>query len=453
MPVFHLTTLGCPKNAVDSEKMAAALIRDGLEATDSVEDADLVVVNTCAFIEAAREESIEVALALAAGRRPGARLVLTGCMAERYGEELVSALPEADAVVGFAGEASLAGDVLGVPVASPRRKPQGVADLLDLPRRPPTHPWAYLKVAEGCDRACAFCAIPGFRGRQVSRQPDAVEVEARSLVQHGVKELVLVAQDVASYGRDADRPGDLAPLMHRLDGLVAEGLLRQRLLYLYPSDVRGPLLDAMCELPTAVPYFDLSLQHASGPLLRRMRRWGDAQRFLGLIEGVRARRPDAAFRSNFIVGFPGETEADHDALGAFIEAADLDWAGFFAFSPEDGTPAASMDGAPAPALVAERLSELTEVQDRITQARRHALVGQRVDVLIDEAVGGVAIGRTHREAPEIDGVVELRGHLTPGRVVPAVVSAVAGPDLEAEPLVGALAISERGERISEAPAR
>lgn len=435
MPTFHLTTLGCPKNAVDSEKLAGALLADGIEPAETVEDADLVVLNTCAFIEAAREESIETALALAEARGPGARLVLTGCMAERYGKELARALPEADTVVGFAGEASLACEVPGVPVGVPRRKPRGVVDLLDLPRRAPRHPWAYLKVAEGCDRACAFCAIPQFRGRQLSRSPEAVEAEALALVDEGVVELVLVAQDVASYGRDTGQSGALAPLMERLDALSARGLRRQRLLYLYPSEVRGRLLDTLCELPSAVPYFDFSLQHASAPLLRRMRRWGSGERFLSMVGAIRARRPDAAFRSSFIVGFPGETESDHDDLLAFLEEAQLDWGGFFRFSREDDTPAAEMDGAPPPELVEERVSELTAVQDRITQAGRHALVGEVVEVLVDElGDDGRAVGRTHREAPEIDGVVDVLGApgVSPGDAVAARVTAVAGPDLEAD---------------------
>jgi ribosomal protein S12 methylthiotransferase len=395
---YFLATLGCPKNAVDSEKMAASLEADGLSPVDDPGAADLIVVNTCAFVHAAREESVETALALADARREGARLVVTGCMAERYGEELAAALPEADAVVGFAGEAS---------IAAPRRKPIGVNDLLDLPRRRPERPWAYLKVAEGCDRACAFCAIPKFRGTQVSRAPEAIEAEARSLVEAGVAEIVLVAQDTAWYGRDAGRPGSLPPLLHALDRLAGDGLARLRLLYLYPSEVKGALVDAMCELPTAVPYFDLSLQHASAPLLRGMKRWGNGERFLDVIGGIRARRPEAAFRSSFIVGFPGETEDDHDQLLAFLEEARLDWAGFFPFSREDDTAAASMDGAPPADLVAERISELSEVQDRITAAARHALVGAEVDVLVDEVDGDVVVGRTFREAPEIDGIVRV----------------------------------------------
>ncbi|MBI2169232.1 MAG: 30S ribosomal protein S12 methylthiotransferase RimO [Actinobacteria bacterium] len=437
MSSFHLRTLGCPKNAVDSEKIAAALLADGLAPVSDAGDADLVVLNTCAFVEAAREESIAEALALAAVKRPGSRLVVTGCMAERYGDELSAALPEVDAVVGFGGEAHLQ----DTGIADPKRKPLGVRDLLDLPRRAPEHPWAYLKVAEGCDRACAFCAIPQFRGRQVSRAPEAVVAEASALVDGGVGELVLVAQDVASYGRDTGVRGSLAPLMERLDDLASAGLARQRLLYLYPSEVRGRLLDVMCELPTAVPYFDLSLQHASPTLLRRMRRWGSGDRFLALLEEVRGRRPEAAFRSSFIVGFPGETENDHDMLIEFLEGAELDWAGFFAFSPEDGTPAAGLEGAPPTDLVAERISELTALQDRITHSRRHALVGAEVEVMVDgpcedRSAAGVLVGRTHREAPEIDGVVEIggpghEGWARPGALVRALVTGVAGPDLEA----------------------
>src|SRR5919108_5444682 len=321
---FHVETLGCPKNAVDSDKLTAALLADGLEPAASPEEAELVVVNTCAFVDAARQESIDTALTLAGARRPGAKLVVTGCMAERYGDELAAALPEADAVVGFGGEGALADVVL-------KRKPAGVRDLLELPRPAPAAPWAYVKVAEGCDRACAFCAIPSFRGKQRSRAPEAIEAEARSLVEQGAAELVLVAQDLAWYGRDAGEPGALASLLRRLDALSAEGLARIRLLYLYPSEVHDPLVSTMLELPTVVPYFDLSLQHASATLLRRMKRWGSGDRFREIIREIRTREPDAAFRSSFIVGFPGETERDHDELLAFLTDVELEWAGFFPF--------------------------------------------------------------------------------------------------------------------------
>jgi len=424
---FFVETLGCPKNAVDSDKVTATLLADGLVAVDAPEDADLVVVNTCAFIEAARQESIDTVLALSDRRRSGARLVVTGCMAERYGDELAAALPEVDAVVGFAGEGAIAA-VLGRPTS-------GVRDLLDLPRPAPRSPWAYLKVAEGCDRACAFCAIPSFRGAQRSRTPASILAEARDLVAGGVAELVLVAQDLASYGRDAGMSGALAPLLRDLDDLAGEGLARVRLLYLYPSEVRDPLVATMLELDTVVPYFDLSLQHASAPLLRRMKRWGDGERFLTAIDGIRAQVPDATFRSSFIVGFPGETEGDHAELLGFLERAALDWAGLFAFSPEDGTAAADLEDTVEDAVIAERLRECSAVQDPITAAARDALVGTEVEVLVDTADSGDAIGRTWREAPEIDGVVRIpQAFARPGAVVTATVVEALGPDLVADPV-------------------
>jgi ribosomal protein S12 methylthiotransferase len=426
---FHVETLGCPKNAVDSDKLTAALLADGLEPATSPEEAELVVVNTCAFVEAARQESIDAALALADARKPGAKLVVTGCMAERYGAELAAALPEADAVVGFGGEGALAELVL-------KRKPTGVRDLLELPRAAPSAPWAYVKIAEGCDRACAFCAIPSFRGKQRSRSPESIEAEARSLVEQGAAELVLVAQDLAWYGRDTGEPGALAPLLRRLDALAAEGLARIRLLYLYPSEVRDPLVSTMLELPTVAPYFDLSLQHASAPLLRRMKRWGSGDRFGEIITAIRAREPDAAFRSSFIVGFPGEAEREHDELLSFVAEVELDWAGFFPFSREDGTPAAAMDGAIPDEVMHERLRECGEVQDSITRAARDALVGADVHVLVDgtDEETGEPVGRTHREAPEIDGVVRITDAFArPGAQVRARVTSACGPDLVAKP--------------------
>jgi len=427
---FHVETLGCPKNAVDSDKVVASLLTDGLLPADRAEDADLIVVNTCAFIEAARQESIDVALALSDARSPGARLVVTGCMAERYGEELRAALPEADAVVGFTDEGALADVVLR------GRKPTGVRDLLELPRPTPTAPWAYVKIAEGCDRACAFCAIPSFRGKQRSRAPESIESEVRALVEQGVAEIVLVAQDLAWYGRDAGEPGSLEPLLRRLDLLHDHGLARVRLLYLYPSEVKDPLVSTMLELRTVVPYFDLSLQHAAPGLLRAMKRWGSGDRFTEIIGAIRAAEPDATFRSSFIVGFPGETESDHETLLTFLGAARLDWAGFFAFSREDGTAASGLGGAIPDSLVAERLRECSEVQEPVTAAARAALIGRDVDVLVDGVDDGLLVGRTYREAPEIDGVVRLLGtgdlFARPGAVVRATVCGIEGPDLDAK---------------------
>ena len=418
---FYVETLGCPKNQVDSDKIIGTLLADGMTATDDPSAADLVVVNTCAFIEDARRESIDTILALDDKRRDGARLVVTGCMAERYGGELAEALPEVDQVAGF-----------GVPVtlaAKPGKRSIAVSaapipsfDLLNLPRPKATAPWAYVKIAEGCDRTCGFCAIPSFRGPQRSRDIDAILAEVDQLE---AREIVLVAQDLASYGKD--RPdelgaGSIVPLVRAVSARVAW----TRLLYLYPSDLSDDLIDAICD--TGVPYFDLSLQHVSKPLLRRMRRWGDGDRFLRRIADIREREPDAAFRSNFIVGYPGETEADHDELLRFVEEAELDWCGFFSYSPEEGTHAYTLDGAVDPRLMNERLAELREMQDDITARRRDALIGQTITVLVDEP--GEA--RSHREAPEIDGVVEVPHDLPVGEFVEIVVTDAMGPDLVGE---------------------
>lgn len=425
---FFIETLGCPKNAVDSDKVTATLLADGLVAADTPEEADLVVVNTCAFIEAARQESIDTVLALSDRRRDGARIVVTGCMAERYGDELAEALPEVDAVIGFSGEGDLASVLLGRPSG-------GVRDLLDLPRPAPRAPWAYVKIAEGCDRACAFCAIPSFRGAQRSRTPDSIFLESKALVEGGAYELVLVAQDLASYGRDTGNPGALAPLLRELDLLRADGLQRVRLLYLYPSEVRDPLISTMLELDSVVPYFDLSLQHASAPLLRRMKRWGNGDKFLKAIDGIRAAEPEAAFRSSFIVGFPGETEQDHSELLDFLGAASLDWAGLFAFSPEEGTAALTLDRTVDDETIQERLRECSEVQDPITAALRDSLVGMEAQVLIDSTEGADAVGRTHREAPEIDGVVRVsEAFARPGALITVRIREAIGPDLIADPV-------------------
>jgi ribosomal protein S12 methylthiotransferase len=415
---FFVETLGCPKNQVDSDKLVGTFLADGMAAATNAESADLVVVNTCAFIEEARQESVDVVLGLADRKADHAELVVTGCMAERYGEELAQALPEVDAVAGF-----------GVPVTL-GRKPSSPArpsfDLLNLPRPASAVPWAYVKVAEGCDKACGFCAIPSFRGPQRSRSVEQILAEVDQLVTGGAREVVLVAQDLASYGRDQGvGTKSLVPLVEA----VAARIDRVRLLYLYPSDLTDRLIDAV--VATGVPYFDLSLQHVSAPLVRRMRRWGDGDRFLRRIEDIRRRAPEAAFRSNFIVGYPGETEDDHDQLLAFVDAARLDWCGFFAYSREDGTHAADLDGEVPRGLMDERLAELREQQDRITAARRDELVGDVVEVLVD----ALGVARSHREAPEIDGIIVVPEELAVGEIVSVRLTGAEGPDLTGEPLV------------------
>jgi len=433
---YWVETLGCPKNQVDSEKLEGTLVAEGLRAAASAEEADLVVVNTCAFIEAARRESVDTVLALAEARKPGARLVVTGCMAERYGDELAEALPEADLVAGFGVPVTLGRRAVTTAVAGTGNVPH--LDLLNLPRPPASAPWAYVKVAEGCDRTCGFCAIPSFRGPQRSRTPASIVAEVDAL---GAREIVLVAQDLASYGKD--RPELGAGSIIELVEAVAARVPRVRLLYLYPSDLSDGLISVIES--TGLHYFDLSLQHVSRAHLRRMRRWGDGDRFLARIDAIRTRMPEAAFRSNFIVGYPGETEADHDRLLAFVDDAQLDWCGFFAFSREEGTYAAGLPEQVPAGLTAERLGELAELQDRITAARRAALVGERVPVLVDAP--GVA--RSHREAPEIDGIISVPDGLAVGSVVTVEITGATGPDLEAVPVgdpvaAGALPVTAIG---------
>ena len=447
---FWIETLGCPKNQVDSDKLVGTLTVDGLEAAGSPEAADLVVVNTCAFIEAARQESIDTVLALSEARRPGARLVVTGCMAERYGDELAAALPEVDLVAPFGTALTAPAAPTGTPVSLVRKpggpdagRPVPSFDLLNLPRPPAAAPWSYVKVAEGCDRNCGFCAIPSFRGKQRSRSVASIlaEVEELGGPDRTLREVVLVAQDLSSFALDRSdrseaggvRPrataGSTRPIVDLVAAVAAE-VPWTRLLYLYPSTLDDALVEAI--LATGVPYFDLSLQHVSRPLIKRMRRWGEGDRFLDRIGSIRKAEPDAAFRSSFIVGYPGETEADHDHLLAWIREARLDWVGFFPFSDEVGTYASGLDGQVPPELVAERLDECTELQDAITAARRESLIGRPVRVLVDRP----GEGRTYREAPEIDGIVTVPTHLPVGSFAPVVVTDADGPDLTADVVDG-----------------
>lgn len=413
---YYIETLGCPKNDVDSDKIVGTLIAQGYVPTDNPAKADVVVVNTCAFIEEARQESKDTIQHLDDVRKRSSRLVVTGCMAERYGDEIKQDLPGVDQVAGFGVPISLGKKPLKVTTEIPS------FDLLNLPRPKSAAPWAYVKIAEGCDRNCGFCAIPSFRGPQRSRDVESILTEVEQL---GAREIVLVAQDLASYGKD--RPsemgaGSIVPLVRKVSSMVDW----VRLLYLYPSDLSDDLIDAI--LDTGVPYFDLSLQHVSKAHLRRMRRWGDSARFLERIERIRSLAPGAVFRSNFIVGYPGETEEDHDELLRFVQEARLDWCGFFTFSPETGTHAMTLpDHVPA-GLMEERIAELRELQDGITALQRDNLLGETIRVLVDEP----GIARSFREAPEIDGVVQVADDLEVGGFRDVTIAQVFGPDLIAD---------------------
>ncbi|WP_131737588.1 30S ribosomal protein S12 methylthiotransferase RimO [Actinomadura roseirufa] len=470
-----LITLGCARNEVDSEELAARIEDAGWDLTDGAGGADVVVVNTCGFIEAAKKDSIDTLLA---AHDSGAKVVAAGCMAERYGKELAEALPEAHAVIGFDDYTSIGDrldDVLAgrpheahtprdrrtlLPISPVERTasaaavaipghggehggehggdddalPDGVAPASGprvLRRRLGGGPVAPLKLASGCDRRCTFCAIPAFRGAYVSRPPAEVLEEARWLAGHGARELVLVSENSTSYGKDL---GDLRALEKLLPGLAAvDGVERVRVSYLQPAETRPGLIEAICGTPGVAPYFDLSFQHASGPVLRSMRRFGDRERFLELLGQIRALAPEAGVRSNFIVGFPGESEDDVEELAAFLTAARLDAIGVFGYSDEDGTEAANLGGKLPAEEVARRVEDLTSLAEELTAQRAEDRVGTLVEVLLEEKTDDGFEGRAAHQAPEVDGTVLVRGHgLALGEIVAARVTGGDGVDLVAD---------------------
>ncbi|HZD02969.1 MAG TPA: 30S ribosomal protein S12 methylthiotransferase RimO [Actinomycetes bacterium] len=454
-----IVTLGCGRNEVDSEHTAGLLSASGFEVVDDPERADAVVVNTCAFIQSAKTESIETVLdAAELKRRGGAKAVLVmGCMAERYTEELRAELPEADAVVPFADYTRLPELLRGRaqggrpagPSGSPRAAPAGLVPpgrrALPLvfptpagaafPARPaPRGPVALVKLAEGCDRDCSFCAIPSFRGRFRSRRPTEVLDEVAWLAGEGVSEVGLVAENSTSYGKDLGGRETLVRLLRDL--ATIEGLRRVRLNYLQPDEITAGLLEEMAANPVVCSYFDLSLQHASAPVLRRMRRGGSREAFLELVGRIRALDPDAAFRSNFIIGFPGERRADVRELEDFLEQARLDWVAFFPYSPEDGTAALALDGPVATGTARARVERLQELQDRIVAEVQAGWVGRQLEVLVERVEpDGAVEGRSFREGIDSDGVVRVEGVTAQvGDHIEAVVIAAEGPELIARPV-------------------
>ncbi len=434
-PTVWLTTLGCSKNQVDSDKISSVLESSGYVDADSPESADVVMVNTCGFIEDARRESVETILDLAGAKREDAKLVVMGCMAQRYESELIEALPEADAVIGLDRYPELIDELDAMtgwqPISISGVK-RSHMDILEVVNRPtPVTPFAYVKVAEGCNKTCAFCAIPLIRGKQRSRPGAGIIAEIEGLVAGGVQEVVLVAQDLAAYGRD-NGAGSIEQLVR--DAADVDGLGRLRLYYLYPREIRDGLIEVMTEHPVIADYFDLSLQHASPTLLRSMRRPGSGEKHLALIEKIRTAAPHAATRSSFIVGFPGETEEDHEMLADFLVEAQLDWAGFFPYSNEEGTTAAELpDHLPAD-VIGERLRHVQSIQEDITAAKNADTVGSTMRVLVDQVENGRPVGRSFREAPEIDGMIVLD-------------SAEAGTWVDAE-IVGAYGSDLQGRVVS-----
>ncbi|MFE9413662.1 30S ribosomal protein S12 methylthiotransferase RimO [Streptomyces sp. NPDC006704] len=478
-----LVTLGCARNEVDSEELAGRLAADGWELVEDASDADVAVVNTCGFVEAAKKDSVDALLEANDLKDHGRTqaVVAVGCMAERYGKDLAEALPEADGVLGFDDYADISdrlqtilnGGIHASHTPRDRRKllpispaerqaapdvalpghaqdtppedlPEGLAPAsgprAPLRRRLDTSPVASVKLASGCDRRCSFCAIPSFRGSFISRRPSDVLGETRWLAEQGVKEIMLVSENNTSYGKDL---GDIRLLETLLPELAqVEGIERVRVSYLQPAEMRPGLIDVLTSTEKVVPYFDLSFQHSAPGVLRAMRRFGDTERFLELLDTIRAKAPAAGVRSNFIVGFPGESEEDFKELERFLTAARLDAIGVFGYSDEEGTEALGYDNKLDEDTIAARLAHLSRLAEELTAQRAEERVGDTVRVLVESVDGDDAegaVGRAEHQAPETDGQViftESAG-LAPGRIVEAKVVATEGVDLVVELLGGA----------------
>ncbi|MEV4318821.1 30S ribosomal protein S12 methylthiotransferase RimO [Actinocrispum sp. NPDC049592] len=441
--VVSLVTLGCGRNEVDSDELAARLGDAGWKLATEGAPADVVVVNTCGFIETAKKDSIDAMLA-ASGT--GARVVAVGCMAERYGKELAEALPEAAAVLSFDDYPSIGerlDDVVEGRAVSPHT-PHDRRKLLPLSpvERPaavaghvPGHqvtrqrlgggPIAPVKLASGCDRRCTFCAIPSFRGAYVSRKPDEIVAEAEWLAGQGVRELLLVSENSTSYGKDLGDISALDKLLPRLAAVVD----RVRVSYLQPAELRPGLIEAIAATPGVAPYFDLSFQHASGPVLRRMRRFGDRERFLELLDRIRAIAPSAGVRSNFIVGFPGESEEDFAEVLEFVSAARLDAIGVFGYSDEEGTEAFTFESKLDSVTISSRVETLSLLAHEMCSRRAGERIGSTIEVLVGDAGHGWAA----HQAAEVDGQVTFTGTApSPGDLVRAVVTGTEGINLVAE---------------------
>jgi ribosomal protein S12 methylthiotransferase len=445
-----VVTLGCARNEVDSEELAGRLAADGWTLVDDVESAEVALVNTCGFIESAKKDSVDALLEANSLKGHGITraVVAVGCMAERYGNELAEALPEADAILGFDDykdisarlQSIVAGEKHTAHVPRDRRAllpiaPAERADAREVEefsrKRLGNTPWAPLKIASGCDRRCSFCAIPYFRGSFVSRRPTEIISEARWLAENGVSEMFLVSENTTSYGKDL---GDLQLMEKILPEIAAlPGVERVRLSYLQPAEMRPTLLQAMIATDKTAPYFDLSFQHTSPTILRRMRRFGDTEKFLHLISQIRALSPEAGIRSNFIVGFPGETQEDFDDLANFITQAKLDAVGVFGYSDEDKTEALELSDKVDADVIAQRVETLSALADEMVSLRAQARIGENVRVLIEDAE--LQEGRAAHQGPEVDGTTTFIGtNFAVGQYVDAVVIDSMGADLVAKPL-------------------
>lgn len=453
MEKVHLLSLGCPKNLVDSELMLGALTRAGFEITMAPEDAQVLVVNTCAFIEAAKKESIDAILQAAEvkKRAAGRRLVVAGCLSQRYGDQLRELLPEVDVFVGTGNFLDLP-DLLRA-TQPPEQRPvpyPGAAHLLpaaDVPRITTTSFFsAYLKVSEGCNHKCAFCIIPKIRGPHESRPIASVVEEATTLAARGVREFNLIAQDLTAYGRDLNPPASLARLLREL--AQVEGMKWIRLLYCYPNFVTDELLETIAELPQVVNYIDMPLQHADDGILRAMRRERSGAALERLLDKIRAHIPDVALRTSFIVGFPGETDTAFARLVEFVRAQRFDRVGVFTYSREENTAAYSLPDQVAARVMRARRARLMEVQAEVSLERNRSLIGRDVEVMVESQGPGPGRlhGRTAAQAPEIDGMVFLRGEAEPGEFIRARIEKAFTYDLHARVLDATQ--PERTERLA-----
>ena len=455
-----LVTLGCARNETDSEELAGRLAADGWVLVSNPAKAEIAVINTCGFIESAKKDSVDALLEAHSLKGNGVTkaVVAVGCMAERYGNELASALPEADAILGFDDYQDISARLSTIidggkitthtpkdrrtllPIAPADRAEKKAAAQIDGPsplgtvlrKRLDNAPIAPLKIASGCDRRCSFCAIPYFRGSFVSRRPTEIIEEAKRLADNGVSEIYLVSENTTSYGKDF---GDLKLMEKMLPDLSKiDGIKRIRLSYLQPAEVRPSLLQAMVSVDKVVPYFDLSFQHANGDLLRSMRRFGDGEKFLHLITQIRALNPEAGIRSNFIVGFPGESDAQFMDLIEFLTQAQLDAIGIFGYSDEDKTEGKTLENKVAPELITERVNELSTLVDELITQRAEARIGQKICVLIEDEAEQE--GRAEHQGPDVDGstFIKSRNKYRVGEYVDAVVSDVIGVDLIAQAL-------------------
>ncbi|MDQ3772367.1 MAG: 30S ribosomal protein S12 methylthiotransferase RimO [Actinomycetota bacterium] len=444
MAKVSIVTLGCPKNAVDSEGLGGLLAARGHEVSDEVDDAEVVLVNTCGFIDPARRETVEETLELAelkdtAGLKG---LILTGCLVARSAPDLDEALPEVDAFVDFAAYPRISEIVDEVAAGTLTERIHGDpgtrfdpawwdAAIAASPRlRFGRAPWAYLKIAEGCDRGCAFCAIPLMRGKFRSRDFATIETEARHLVDLGVTELSLVSQDSVMWGRDSGE-GNMTSLLRRLERI--EGLRRLRLMYLHPQGVTDELIDSILDSEVIVSYFDLSLQHVAPAVLKGMGRWGGRERFESIIGRIRGADPLAGIRSTFIMGFPGESDEHAAEVESFVGESDLDWIGVFTYSPQEGTRGNDMTEQVDPLVARERTERVQGSADLAMERRARSLVGGRFEVLVErfDRDDGVWVGRSKREAPEIDGEItfDSDAHLHVGDYVDVRITEAVGADL------------------------